>query len=166
MTTTVTDPSGNFSLHFSNWTPTANYPYLLEAVKGLSVGGSPNRVGANAARLRTLVLESGGVWTSITGHTIQLSRSTTALCVIASLRGLTVAQQQALIGTVTIGSPDTFSGTAQIATSEYSAVWGLADSCITLDEDPVGSIGRDVNNGTYFGLGRGPVVTDLSAANG
>jgi hypothetical protein len=163
--TTLTQANGNFSLTFSNWTPTASYPYVLEAVKGLSAGGNPNRVGAAAARLRTLISLVSGNWTSITGNGIQLSRSTTALCVISSLKGLTTVQQQLLMGTVTVGSPDVFSGTANISTSEYSAVWGLVDTSLTLNQDPVRSIAREAVTGAFGRIEHGPIVTDVSTTS-
>ncbi len=93
--TTLTDSSGTFQLNFpAGWSPTPGTVYYLEAIKGLSSGTSfPNRVGAEAVRVRTLVsVSSIGTWTSIVpGTNIPIDETTTALCVILSLRSLTPA---------------------------------------------------------------------------
>ncbi|MBI6546179.1 MAG: hypothetical protein HY692_05255, partial [Cyanobacteria bacterium NC_groundwater_1444_Ag_S-0.65um_54_12] len=46
--TTLTSPTGAFSLALPSWRPQDDKPYLLEAVKGMAAGGNPNRAGAAA----------------------------------------------------------------------------------------------------------------------
>ncbi|MBU6428512.1 MAG: hypothetical protein KGR26_05860, partial [Cyanobacteria bacterium REEB65] len=60
----VTDASGSFILTFSNFNPSNGSAYTLEAVKGLSVGQAPNRPGAAAVRIRTLLFWNNG-WQSL-----------------------------------------------------------------------------------------------------
>ncbi|HEY9854841.1 MAG TPA: IPT/TIG domain-containing protein, partial [Stenomitos sp.] len=159
--TTLTQPDGSFSLSLRTWTPIPNRPYLLEAFKGLS----SNAAGASAARIRTLVSKGDTGWTSLTGTTIQITRGTTALCVISSLKALTSAQQQALLGTLTpnAGQPEPYSGTPDLSGTEYSAVWGLVNTALSANQDPLRVIARNVALGTYLRLEHGPFVTDLSA---
>ncbi len=168
VTTTLTRPDGSFSLTFARWTPTADRPYLLEALKGLSVGGSPNRAGASAARIRTLISKVNGSWTSLTGPTIQITRGTTALCVVASLKGLTTTQQQALMGKLTpnSGPPETYAATPDLAAGEYASVYALVNTALTANQDPLRVIARNAVTGAYTRFERGPVVTDLSSPSG
>ncbi|MBI6546158.1 MAG: hypothetical protein HY692_05150, partial [Cyanobacteria bacterium NC_groundwater_1444_Ag_S-0.65um_54_12] len=164
--TTVTAPGGAFSLALPNWRPSVDKPYLLEAAKGLSSGGFANRVGAVAARLRTVVSRSDGKWVSLTGERIQISRSTTAIAAIAGLKGLGITQLRTLLGKITVAIPDVFTETPEISASDFSAVWGLVDSALALNLDPLRTIAWDNASDTFALLERGPLVTDLSVANG
>ncbi|MBI6546423.1 MAG: SMP-30/gluconolactonase/LRE family protein, partial [Cyanobacteria bacterium NC_groundwater_1444_Ag_S-0.65um_54_12] len=141
-------------------------PYILEAVKGLAAGGNPNRVGSPAARLRTLVSRVNGSWVSITSPRLQISRSTTAISAIAGLKGFSTAQLRALLGKVTIGTPDTFAATTDLTAAEYSEVWILVDRSLGQNQDPIRAIARNTTTGTFALLDRGALVTELSSASG
>lgn len=145
--TTLTDASGTFLLNkFPLTFKPGPDPYVLEAVKGLSAGGTSNRAGASAARVRTLVKWTGTEWRSISQGSVTVSVTTTALSIIASLRGLAPAATVKLIDGLQMGTsdgtaPDTLSGLAAsgsgISVADYDTVWGLASNALTLDQDPV-----------------------------
>lgn len=151
--TSVTDSSGAFSLTFRGFTP-ASYPYFLEAVKGLPMGGSPNRVGASAARVRTLVKWTSGTPSSISIGQNTISTTTTALCVIAGLRSS--VNQSALISSLTMGTadntvspstPDTFTlSTSNITNVDFHNVNKLVGDAIMYDQDPIAAIALDGSN--------------------
>ncbi|MBI6545856.1 MAG: hypothetical protein HY692_03620, partial [Cyanobacteria bacterium NC_groundwater_1444_Ag_S-0.65um_54_12] len=164
--TTLTRSDGAFSLTMPNWRPTSDQPYVLEAMKGLSAGGNPNRVGAPAARLRTVVSKVNNQWTSLTGSRIQISRSTTAVAAIADLKGLASAQIQLLLSCITIGNPDLFTSAAGITQTEYDSVWLLVNSALLLNQDPIRNLARNTGDGSFMLLERGPLVTDFSAGSG
>lgn len=88
--TTLSDSEGKFVLAFANgWKPTNGMVYYIEAVKGLSAGKPlPNRVGADMARVRTLIKYQDD-WFSMSGLGIIVSPTTTALSIIHSLRSMT-----------------------------------------------------------------------------
>ncbi|MBO9541250.1 hypothetical protein J7643_11735 [bacterium] len=162
--TSLSAPDGGFSLHFGTWNPALDKVYLLEAIKGLKVGGEPNRAGAPASRLRTLIAKRSDGWKSLTAGSLVINRSSTALAVIGGLKGLTPAQNLALLGSVTVGSPDAFSapGGGGIAAPEYATVWGLVDTAVSLYQDPVRSIALDAATQQFARLERAPFVTDFS----
>ncbi|MBO9540200.1 IPT/TIG domain-containing protein [bacterium] len=165
--TTLTQPNGDFVLAFGTKALAQNTPYLLEAIKGLSVGGAPNRAGAPAARLRTFVYKTSSGWQSLTklsngSDVVRINQSTTALCVIAGLRGFDKAALLALKRTITVGTPDSFAAAGGITGPEYASVWGLIDTALTLNQDPVRTVALDTATNTYARLERGPFVTDLS----
>lgn len=165
--TGLTAAGGAFSLAFKNWAPQADTPYLLEAVKGLAAGGSANQAGVSAARLRTLVTYSGGKWKGLTKPDHQISLSTTALAVIASLKGLSPANQSTLVESITLpansfATPDT----AMIAGAEFTTVQGLVALALAANQDPLRVIARNAATGAYLRLERGPLVTDYSALTG
>lgn len=86
---TVTNPGGSFSLQFGhNFAPVPDKTYLLKAIKDLSAGGAPNRVGAEAARIRAVIQFLGGGWQPLTSDSVTLNRTTTALAIILDLRGI------------------------------------------------------------------------------
>ena len=165
--TALTNPDGSFSLAFGAFPPQPDTPYLLEAIQGLSAGGNPTRAGSSAARLRTFVGKVGGNWTSLTGPSVAISRSTTALAIISGLKSLSNTQLLALMGSVNTGNPDTFSAPAPggILAGQYSSVWSLVDASLTADQDPVRTVSLDTTTGTFARLTRAPVVTDLSPAS-
>lgn len=151
----ITNSSGGFVLTFNGFTPSNGTAYILEAVKGLSVGGSPNRAGAPAVRLRSYLYWNAG-WQSFTNTTlntgIMLGNATTALSAVVSLKqqagvSLTLAN---LIGKVNeTGDAFTEAGTGLSNANDFLAVLALVGNAITLDQDPLGAIGYNRTNGTY-----------------
>ncbi len=149
----VTDERGGFVLTFQNFTPVSGAPYTLEAVKGLAVGGKPNRPGAAAVRVRSLLFWNGG-WQSLTnsvpGVGISVSPATTAIATIASLKQS--ARQSVdlteLVGKVSGGDFDA-TGTDLSRTADFDPVVRLVDNALTLDQDPVAAIAYDSVRGTY-----------------
>ncbi|MBO9539118.1 hypothetical protein J7643_00845 [bacterium] len=150
---TITDASGNFVLSFPAFTPQAGTPYVLEAVKGLAVGGSTNRAGSPAVRLRTLLFWNSG-WQSLTNTTVNtgivLSAATTAVAGIASLKKqagtpLTLTN---LVGKVS-GSTFNETGTGLTNASDFTPVLSLVSNAITLDQDPLRAIAYDKTTATY-----------------
>ena len=134
---TVTRPDGTFTLTIPGFNPITGQPYYLEAVKGLSAGGNPNRAGSAIARVRTLVLRNGS-WTSLTGSYVNISRATTATSVLVAYRGLSVSQQAALMGKVSDQNLDV-AGTA-LQGDDYMRVFDLVTEAIAADQDPVWAI--------------------------
>lgn len=168
--TTVTDASGSFRLAFdANFRP-GTVPYYLEAMKGLKVGGTANRAGASAARIRTLLLWTGSGWKSISAGRVTASFTTTALCIIGSLRGNAVSLP-ALIDALAMGSadsslspttPDTFtSGASNVTNAEFHQVFQLTSNALTLDQDPFQVVYR-LPDGTYQRAGAATSVARLS----
>lgn len=149
MATTVTSSDGRFTLSFSGGFLPGSNPYVLEAVKGLSQGGSVNRAGAPAARLRTLIRHQNGAWSYLSAGGLVIGSSSTALCALAGLKNLNDAQNVALLGTLHVGTPstsggitapDTFDGTADVAESEFHQAWDLVKKALSRDLDPIGSV--------------------------
>lgn len=165
--TTLSTPNGQFVLNFppATFTPGSN-PYFLEASKGL--GTSSNQVGASAVRLRTLIRMNNGDWESFSSNGIYVGRSTTALAILSSLKGLSVAQNIALLKTLAVGatstvggitSPDTFGGTPAVLALEYQQVWDLVTRSLEQNADPMASIVQRPN-------ATASVVTDLGSGYG
>ena len=163
---TVTATDGAFSLDLAGWVPEPDRPYALEAIKGLGLDGKPNQAGAPLARLRTVVQISDGAWTSLTGPTIFISRSTTAVSAIAGLEGFDTPKIQALLGKIAAGSPDTYTPTADLSAADYQAVWGLVDAALALNQDPIRAIARSSQDGAFIRLERSIVITDVSSLSG
>ncbi len=150
VSTTLTTPEGRFRLTIlsGNFEPGVG-PYFLEAVKGLAVGGKANRVGASAARVRTLVSYSGSGWRSLTTGTLGINRSTTAISALSNLKGLTKEQNLALLDTIESGrestadgitTNDTFTAGPAISDGEYRRTWDLVAQALREDADPIGSL--------------------------
>lgn len=148
--TTLSTPEGRFILTFTGttFTPGPN-PYFLEASKGLAPSGGSNQPGWSVVRLRTLLRQGGEGWESLSKNALYLSRSTTALSVLSSLKGLTTAQNNALLNTLSVGAPstvdgitstDTFDGTPAVTTSEYQRVWDLVYRVLDQNADPIAAI--------------------------
>lgn len=166
--TSVTDASGSFRLNFGSTFKPGTAPYFLEAVKGLSAGGTSNRAGASAARVRTLIQWNGSTskWQSISSGSITVSLTTTALSVLASLRADVVARP-ALIESLTMGvadstiaptTPDTFTpDTTNLTNAEFHRAYELTSNALTLDQDPLQVIYR-ATDGTYQRLTSGASV--------
>ncbi|MBM3268981.1 MAG: IPT/TIG domain-containing protein [Candidatus Sericytochromatia bacterium] len=150
VTTTLTTPDGKFRLTFlsGNFSPGTG-TYFLEAVKGLSVGGAANRVGAPAARVRTLIAFVAGDWSTLTAGSIAINRSTTVVAALSNLKGLTQDQNRGLLGRIVAGKEstlggltanDTFSPTAEISAVEFHRTWDLVAEALRQDADPIGSL--------------------------
>jgi len=152
VSSSITDGSGNFVLTFSGFTPTAGHAYVIEAVKGLSVGGSQNRVGASLVRVRSILVYNAG-WQSLTNSTVNtgivLSDATTAVAAIAYLKALPQASLSALVNTVN-GSAFNQTGTGLSNTSDFQPVLGLVDTAISVDQDPIAAIAFNPNGSSYF----------------
>ncbi|MNK41355.1 IPT/TIG domain protein [compost metagenome] len=168
--TSITNPDKTFRLTFSNSFQPGPSPYVLEAVKGLSVGGTPNRAGASAARIRTLIQWKDESWKSVSANQITVSQTTTALSIIASLRSADVSRP-ALIDALTMdtpdasiapATPDTFApGTSNVTNAEFHRVYELVSHALTMDQDPVEGIYRDAN-GAYQRLTAGSSISRVS----
>lgn len=151
LATGQTDSSGAFTLTFPQaFAVLGGQPFILEAAKGLSAGGLPNRAGTSLARVRTVVAYQmpSDQWQSLGGESspVVISRSTTALSILAGAAGLPL---QSLLGSLDVGQPDpgdtaipdTFtSPTPSLTESEYETAFGLVDTALRMDEDPVACI--------------------------
>ncbi|MNR88768.1 hypothetical protein D3C72_197190 [compost metagenome] len=147
--TTLTDAQGKFSLTFpKTFVVTKDKPYYLEAVKGLKDLGPSNRVGADAARVRTILTWSSGNWKSISAGGITVNPSTTALSAIANLRALSTTSATALIDALRVGlpepdpappSPDSFNTGAPhgVSSQEFHTVRSLVSELLKQDLDPL-----------------------------
>lgn len=139
LATTVSTPTGGFILKFSDdFEPVVGEPYILEAVKGLPVGGKANRAGAPGARVRTVVNYTGG-WRSLSGDSIVISRATTAVAIMASHQNLDTANLLLLMGKVSDATFDT-TGTILLPAA-FNRVLTMVTEAIGEDQDPVESIG-------------------------
>ncbi|HEY9897765.1 MAG TPA: IPT/TIG domain-containing protein [Pantanalinema sp.] len=142
--TTVSAPGGSFQLRLPGVSPVGGRPYYLEALKGLGAGGTANRAGAAAARLRTVLFFAPGGWVSLSnaqpGDPIVMSTRTTAVALIGEIRSLALSS---LVGTLA-GSDATFKpATSAIASDEFAAVDALVGAAIAGDRDPVAALGYD-----------------------
>lgn len=151
----ITDAAGGFVFTFDRFSPSAGTTYVLEAVKGLSVGGNPNRAATSAVRIRTFLFWNGG-WQSFTNSTVNtglmVGNSTTALATLVSLKqqagvGLTLTT---LIGKVN-ETANTFdeTGTGLSNANDFLKVLPLVNNAISLDQDPLAAIAYNQANGTY-----------------
>lgn len=166
----LTDGTGAFVLTFNGFTPTSGAAYVLEAVKGLSSGGSPNRAGSAAARLRTFLFWNNG-WQSFTNSTVNsgivVGNATTALSAIVSLKeqagaSLTLAN---LIGKVNEGGDSfTETGTGLSNANDFLAALPLVSNAIALDQDPLAAIAYNRNTGAYSLETGVPWIGDYSPA--
>ncbi|MBO9541267.1 hypothetical protein J7643_11820 [bacterium] len=149
---TLSTADGRFDLALpSAFSPVPGRAYVLEAAKGLGVGLGANRAGAPLARLRTVVVfATDGSWTSLASTTpnapVTLGASTTALCAIASLQGLSNASQAALVGRLANGAYN--AAGSPIPASDLDRVRTLVGECLAADQDPLEAIGYDASAGT------------------
>jgi sugar lactone lactonase YvrE len=164
LSSAVTDANGNFILSFPGVSPTPGSFYTLEAVKGLSVGSSPNRAGAAAVRLRSLLEWTGG-WVSLTGSQVVVSPASTALSDIVSLKqnngvGIPLAP---LMSTLS-GNTFTEAGTGLTNAGDFQPVLFLVQQAVQLDEDPLAAVGLNPANGTYQLTIGSPLIGSLTPA--
>lgn len=149
LSSTVTTPDGKFALsRFSrDFVPKGGVPYLLEAVKGLG----NNRPGKDAIRVRTLASFMNGDWTSLSGPGITISRSTTAVASLATLKGLSPSQQLELMGSIQIGTPDTslapatpdtFTPRAGLTNLAFHTAYKAVVDSLAADRDPIVEAGK------------------------
>ncbi|HEY9897589.1 MAG TPA: IPT/TIG domain-containing protein [Pantanalinema sp.] len=171
--TSLTDAQGRFRMGFKKQT-LANQVYYLEAVKGLS----SNAVGKDAVRVRTFIQYQGGGWRSLTsaapGFAILINQSTTALCLMVSLRESTSpVDPLTLLGRLYPGvpagdSPDTFvnnPGVTGVQEGDFASLRALVATLLADDRDPFDGVRYE--NGAYdlkIGFGASLSVTDLDPA--
>jgi len=111
--TGITNTSGSFTvMALATFTPTLNAIYVLEAAKPLGGAGSPSLA------LRTLVSLTPTGWTSISGSTVTISTTTTAVAVLYRYKGLAASD---VLGKVTYDSV-TKRSTASALNSAFSDV--------------------------------------------
>lgn len=139
-----TDPSGNFSLNLSAYTPVNGATYILEAVKGLG-GQAPGSV---AARFRTILQWNGTGWLSATnaavGGSIVINALTTALAIESALDPAGVPPS-ATIGKVNISvSPAVLAASPAYPAHPDAEIATLANdllSYLSVNADPISSVG-------------------------
>lgn len=130
---TRTNATGVFTLlPGPAFSPVAGAIYILDAYKGTA----SNAVGANVARLRTMLQWTSGGWTSTSGSNVTINPLTTAVCVIQGLQSGSIPAT-ATLGTVT-GATVT-SANATIA-ANWSAVNGMVQDLLAKDQDPLARI--------------------------
>lgn len=175
--TTTTTADGRFVLYFANSYRPAEGIYYLEAVKGLSAGTTlPNRVGADLARVRTVIQRRDGVWRSMSGTVVMVNATSTALSIILSLRSMTppVANRQidpaSLIGVMgsdpeTADAPSsyTYSNSALMSPSLVRDAYLLVNQALASDRDPFKNIALDSTDPQYDRLLNAPLVLTVAA---
>ncbi|MBO9542175.1 hypothetical protein J7643_16425 [bacterium] len=136
-----TNAAGAFTLDpGTGFAPVVGDTYVLDAYKPIAAGG----VGADVARLRTVVAWTGSNWTSISGSNIVLNELTTTVAVIQGLQGATL-QPQDTLGTVSGASVT--SRKSAIA-DQWGAVSVLVSDLLAKDQDPVARLA--FASGRYF----------------
>ncbi|MBU6429994.1 MAG: IPT/TIG domain-containing protein, partial [Cyanobacteria bacterium REEB65] len=171
----VTTPTGAFDIQFQNgFTPNPAVTYYLEAVKGLN----NNAPTSSVARVRTLIQFKNGSWQSITGGTITIDPSTTALSIGAALRNGNPGPFNfaSLIGSVSTGTTETYAPVSGLSASDYSALLALVNNSLAGNTDPVAQIALDTANNSWnaitlatlslfsFGPASGSVGTAVTAS--
>ncbi|MBO9542174.1 hypothetical protein J7643_16420 [bacterium] len=145
--TTRTDAAGAFTLLPSAAFAVANGDvFYLDAYKGTR----DNAIGADVARLRTILQWTNTGWKSISGPSVVLNPLTTAVAVIQGLVPGSVAAT-ATLGTVSGTTVTTGNGTLNV---NWSAVQALVKDLLSKDQDP---LARIVYRDAAF-----RVVTDLA----
>ncbi|HEY9897764.1 MAG TPA: hypothetical protein V6D00_01160 [Pantanalinema sp.] len=162
----LTDASGAFTLDFKGIAPVNGSRYLLEAVKGLSVGGLPDRPGAAAVRIRTLLFWNDG-WQSLTNATpnsgISIGAATTALSVVVGLKQQAgIGLDPSLLVNKVSGSTFNPSGTGLSDAADFQPVLQLVSNALELDQDPLSAIAFDGATGTYRLAVGTPWISSLS----
>lgn len=155
---TVSRSDGGFSLAFTQGPrPPVEQVLYLEADKGLRAGTQfPNRNGAPVARVRTLVMNHLGSWQSITGQSLYVNATTTALCLIQSLRSATppaanrqippsslLAIMLPVDGTATTPAPYFYPNSTLLPPTFVTSAYQGVLSTLAQDKDPFMAIGLD-----------------------
>lgn len=184
MASTVTDASGNFSLTLGQTVLSPSSTYYLEAFKGLA----GNLSGRSAARVRTILAFQNGAWRSLSSNPgdVRIDRSTTALAIVASLRGTTTNPVNAstLLGTLVPGVPDTtmapttddqFTGASNALTGvsegEFHQVWQDVTDALARNADPMAWVLVNINRNasppwySYTEAGNAFQIASLSPAS-
>ncbi|MBM3268235.1 MAG: hypothetical protein FJZ01_11360 [Candidatus Sericytochromatia bacterium] len=164
---TLSGPDGAFSIDLARgFVPASGRLYYVEAYKGLL----NNRVGQDAARVRTVVQFSAG-WSSLTGGgPVALTRGTTSLAALMDLKGLDAEQRAALMGRVAAdGTPPAYDDNgAAVTRAEFLRTYDLVTTALTGDRDPVDSL-RWVNGQVVLrpGIGlSGPQLVEVVPPQG
>lgn len=178
VTTALSTATGAFNLSFSNnWIPEPGKVFYLEAMKGLKAGTTmPNSVNADLARVRTLVRFYGGVWESVSAGGITLNPTSTALCILASLRSLTplsanrhvdptslMGIMKAEPGTNTSPSPYAYSNTGLLPGELVRATYLQVLNALAQDRDPFTFIALDPADSLYNTLANVSSVQKVNA---
>jgi hypothetical protein len=134
--TGITAPDGTFTVQAQGgFTPSLGALYLLESTKAL--GGASY----TAFRLRTLVQFTASGWTSVSGASVQLSATTTAVAILWDHLDLAAS---AVIGKVSrdalVGHHVASDLSASIGASKVREVEALVSKALLLNLDPVQSI--------------------------
>jgi sugar lactone lactonase YvrE len=176
--TTVSTPQGEFLLNFaSNFIPPAGKVYFLEAVKGLKAGTSmPNRVGADLARVRTLIWFRTGFWESVSAGQVILNSTSTALSILLSLRSLTPSAagrqidpttlmgiMQPVSGTNSSPSPYTYANSGLLPGELVRGAYLLVLNALAQDKDPFQNVSLDTNDPLYNTLLNAAAVQTVAA---
>ncbi len=164
LASTLSSATGSFSLaHFKSQSAQVGKTYFLEAFKGPTVAGISNRPGLPVIRIRTIVVFDAS-WSSlggVSGARVPISRSTTALALLASLRGLSDSDIGRLMASLDIGrtdstavpaTPDTYSppeSTSMPTNAQFHRLFELVDNALTLNLDPIHRIKFDPGSGSY-----------------
>lgn len=146
--TGVTASDGTFTVQaLGTFTPTLGTLYLLESTKTL--GGAANAL----FRLRTLVQLTATGWTSVSGTTVQLSASTTAVAILWDQYGLAAAD---VLGKVSYEATTRTHRFANLNTNVSEAkareVEGLVQEALLRDLDPIQVVRPGPNGGFRLSL--------------
>jgi sugar lactone lactonase YvrE len=170
--TTLTNEQGGFALTEEAIGPQpSNVLFYLEAYKGLSAGTAfPNRVGADKARVRTLVMLQNGRWVSLTnlvGGSVTISPATTASSILVSLRSLTPASSnRQLDGKQLLGriSGDNLDNPfpALLPTSLFSDAVAKVREVLREDRDPFANLTFDQTDPLFNTLFKTPRPISVS----
>lgn len=178
VTSALSTPTGQFNLRFSNdFVPLNGKVYYLEAFKGLKAGTTlPNRVGADLARVRTLVWFRGGSWESVSAGQITLNPTSTALCILLSLRSLTppaagrqiapttlMGIMQPVPGTATSPSPYTYPDTNLLPGELVRSAYLQVLNALAQDKDPFQVLALDMADPLYNTLVNAPVIQTVAS---
>ncbi|MBO9542170.1 carboxypeptidase regulatory-like domain-containing protein, partial [bacterium] len=135
-----TNAAGAFALDpGTGFAPTRRATYVLDAYKPIAANG----VGADVARLRTVVSWTESGWTSVSGPIIVVNSLTTAVSVIQGLQAKSIRPQDTL---ETVSGASVTSPLSAIA-EQWSAVNTMVLDLLARDQDPVARL--SYNSGRY-----------------
>jgi hypothetical protein len=131
--TTRTDAAGAFTLlPGSSFTAAAGDVFFLDAYKGTH----GNAIGADLARMRTILQWTAAGWKSVSGAGVVINPLTTAVSVIQGLQPGSVSTLNTL-DTVSGSSVTTANGTLN---GNWSSVYALVRELLGKDQDPLARI--------------------------